>query len=58
MKILQIIDTLDIGGAERILVNITNLLFKRGLDVSVLTTLTNGPLAEDLKSQYQNQFCQ
>ena len=48
MKILQIIDTLDIGGAERILVNITNLLFKRGLDVSVLTTLTNGPLAEDL----------
>ena len=48
MKILQIIDTLDIGGAERILVNITNLLFKRGVDVSVLTTVINGPLAEDL----------
>lgn len=48
MKILQIIDTLDIGGAERILVNITNLLFKRGVDVSVLTTVINGPMAEDL----------
>ena len=51
MKILQVIDTLDIGGAERVLINITNLLYKNGMDVSVLTTVANGPLSKDLNSK-------
>ena len=36
MKILQVIDTLNIGGAEKILVTISNLLYDKGCEISIL----------------------
>ena len=36
MKIIQIIDTLNIGGAEKMCVQLANLLFEKGHDVSIL----------------------
>lgn len=41
MRILHIIDTLQIGGAERVLVDLCNILVQRKHDVTVLI-LTNG----------------
>ena len=56
MKIIQIIDTLDIGGAERMLVNITNLLFKRGGRRKCFDDCHKRSIGRGSKSQYQNQF--
>ncbi len=50
MKILQVIDTLGIGGGERVMVDVTNLLHDRGIFVSVLTIVKEGPLAQYLDS--------
>jgi hypothetical protein len=36
MKIIQIIDTLNIGGAEKMCIQLANLLFEKGHDVSIL----------------------
>lgn len=44
-SVVQIIDRLNIGGTERVLVTISNLLMERGHDVSVITTVNKGPLA-------------
>ena len=39
MKVLQIIDRLDIGGAERVFVDLTNLLdTSKNIDVSISHT--------------------
>jgi glycosyltransferase involved in cell wall biosynthesis len=35
-KVLHVIDTLNVGGAERVFVDLTNILFKNGISVSVL----------------------
>lgn len=48
MKILQVIDTLNPGGAERVLIDLSNVLTARGHQVAVLTVLEAGPLASDL----------
>lgn len=45
MKILQVIDSLDSGGAERVCVNLTNSLHQSGYCVSVLTITGIGELA-------------
>ena len=47
-NIVQVIDRLHIGGAERVLVTLSNLLYEHGHHVTVLTTVTPGPLAESL----------
>src|SRR6185503_12378296 len=44
-SIVQIIDRLNIGGTERVLVTLSNLLHEKGHNVSVVTTVTEGPLA-------------
>lgn len=36
MKVLQVIDRLNIGGAERVMLNITHLLAERNIEVGVL----------------------
>jgi glycosyltransferase involved in cell wall biosynthesis len=36
MKIIQIIDTLNIGGAEKMCIQLANLFFEKGHDVSIL----------------------
>lgn len=51
MKILQVIDKLDVGGAEKVFINLTNLLYKEGINVSVLIFINNGKLQGDLLPQ-------
>lgn len=49
MKILQVIDALNIGGAERVFVDVCNILKENDQDVSALILLENkGKLAEEL----------
>jgi glycosyltransferase involved in cell wall biosynthesis len=48
LKIIQIIDTLELGGAERVLVTLSNILHSKGHTVKVLTILHNGPLQSQL----------
>jgi glycosyltransferase involved in cell wall biosynthesis len=50
MKILQVIDQLNVGGAERVLVDMTNILHQRGENVTVLTLVRPGKLAAQLNS--------
>ena len=51
MKVLQVIDTLEVGGAERILVTMSNLLHQNNIDVSVLVLVKDGELSKDLNSE-------
>jgi glycosyltransferase involved in cell wall biosynthesis len=48
MKILHIIDTLSIGGAERVLVTLCNIFCERKYKIDVLTILTPGKYADEL----------
>ena len=48
MKILQVIDTLAVGGAEKILVTLANIQHRKGEKVSVLTLLEPGELSKQL----------
>lgn len=47
-SVVQITDQLNAGGAERVLVTLSNLLYKHGHAVTVITTVTKGPLATQL----------
>ncbi len=51
LTVVQIIDQLNVGGAERVLVTLSNLLYKNGHAVTVLTTVTKGPLAAQLHKE-------
>lgn len=42
-SIVQIIDRLETGGAEKIVVFLANLLYQNGHTVRVITTVSNGP---------------
>jgi len=48
MKILQVIDSLEIGGAEKVFIDLTNLLYENRADVSTLFILDPGKLANQL----------
>ena len=48
LSVVQITDQLNVGGAERVLVTLSNLLYKNGHQAAVLTTVTKGPLALQL----------
>ena len=50
MKIHHVLDTLAIGGAEILVVNLAKFQKAAGHDVYVHTVLRDGPLAADLKS--------
>jgi glycosyltransferase involved in cell wall biosynthesis len=47
-SIVQVIDMLNIGGAERVLVTLSNILNAHGQEVTVLTTVRKGALAAQL----------
>ena len=47
-RVLQIIDTLALGGAERVAVNIANALAQRGAKSFLCATRDGGPLEKDL----------
>jgi glycosyltransferase involved in cell wall biosynthesis len=44
MKILQVIDQLGLGGAERVCVNMANLLYREGYEVKLIVFDRSGPL--------------
>ena len=50
-KVAQIIDRLHIGGAERVVVMLSNLLQQHGHTVKVITTVNPGPLAKQLHKE-------
>jgi glycosyltransferase involved in cell wall biosynthesis len=47
-KILQVISKLDSGGAEKVVVDICNLLIKKNYEVTILFTRSPGPLSKFL----------
>ena len=47
-KVLQVIDKLDVGGAEKITVLLANILVNKGHDISVLTITDTGELSGNL----------
>jgi glycosyltransferase involved in cell wall biosynthesis len=49
-SVLQVIDRLGVGGAERIAVDLSNILHERGVSVGVLTICDEGELAQYLDS--------
>jgi glycosyltransferase involved in cell wall biosynthesis len=49
LRVVQIIDRLHIGGAERILVMLSNILFRHGHSLKVITTVGEGPLTSELE---------
>ncbi|WP_298328144.1 glycosyltransferase [uncultured Dokdonia sp.] len=51
MKILQLIDTLDAGGAERMAVNIANAVNEEGITSYLCATRRAGPLENELSSR-------
>jgi sugar transferase (PEP-CTERM/EpsH1 system associated) len=48
MRIVQVTESLEIGGAERVVVTLANELARRGHETSVVCLKTEGPLARDL----------
>jgi glycosyltransferase involved in cell wall biosynthesis len=50
-KVAQIIDRLYIGGAERVVVMLSNLLHQHGHTVKVIMTINPGPLSKQLHKQ-------
>lgn len=46
--VLQVIDTLSVGGAERVIVDMCNILHKNGVHVELLCTVAYGPFLDDL----------
>lgn len=51
MKILQVIDTLHVGGAEKVFVDICNLLVEKNEEVSALFLLESGTLKKELNDK-------
>jgi glycosyltransferase involved in cell wall biosynthesis len=50
-KVVQIIDRLNIGGTERVVVTLSNLLQQHGHKVKVIITVNPGPLANQLDKE-------
>lgn len=48
MKVLQVIDTLNVGGAERVLVHLANLLHASHNEVTVMILVDDGALINEL----------
>lgn len=53
MKVLHAIDRLEIGGAERVFINITALLVGRNVSTGVLLFVQGAPLEKELDSRLQ-----
>jgi glycosyltransferase involved in cell wall biosynthesis len=53
LTVVQIIDRLNVGGAERVLVTLSNILYEHGHTVKVITTVISGPLAAQLHEGIQ-----
>lgn len=51
MKVLQVIDRLNVGGAEKVMLNITRLLADKGIEVGVLLFNPGFPLDKNIDSR-------
>lgn len=51
MKVLQIIDRLHVGGAERVFVDLSNLLYEKNVDVTTLVFKNEGALLKNLHTK-------
>ncbi|MGH2665095.1 glycosyltransferase family 4 protein [Flavobacterium sp.] len=49
IKILQVIDTLDVGGAEKVFVDMCNILYENQQDVTALFLLSGGVLQKNMR---------
>ena len=49
IKVLQLIDSLQVGGAEVLAVNIANALSNEGVESHLCVTRNEGPLKENIK---------
>lgn len=54
MRIVQVTESLEIGGAERVVVTLANELARRGHESSVVCLKTGGALAQDLQNVGSN----
>lgn len=55
LSVVQVIDMLNAGGAERVLVTLSNILHDHGHKVKVITTVTAGPLSTQLHAGIELQ---
>lgn len=53
LRIAQIIDTLDVGGAERVTVDVSNMLVAQGVIVKLVVIRHIGPLLEQVDPKVQ-----
>ena len=51
MRVLQVIDTFEVGGAERVAIDLSNLLFNASVQVEVLCLRAAGPIAQQLHAK-------
>ncbi len=56
MKVLQVIDSLQIGGAEKIVIQISNLLNRSGITVELVVVYSDGILRESLDTNIPVHF--
>ncbi len=50
MRVLQVIDSLEVGGAERIFVMLSNMLYMYEIEVTVVLLVSEGDLFDELHS--------
>lgn len=55
-KVLHIIDKLNIGGAEQVVVTLVNILNERGIDVALLSLLDRGDLCDEINKDVPQFF--
>lgn len=51
MKIIQVIDTLNVGGAEKVFIDICSILFENNQKVSALFLVESGPLSSEFNPE-------
>jgi hypothetical protein len=55
-KILQVIDRLEVGGAERVFLDLTYLLLNENLSIDTLLISGQGPLSASIDPRAGNIF--
>ena len=56
IKVLQIIDSLNPGGAEMMAVNIANALQETGVDAHICATRVEGSLKSNIENRWVNKI--
>ena len=56
MKVLHVIDKLDVGGAENVVVSLINIFSEKGANVAVLSLLDKGELSNNINIDVKQYF--